>query len=170
MNRIIFLSAVIAIVLGSCKKEEVKPAFKESIKATKTPETNSEKVNHCVPWRDVADVFDAASDLNALVVCNTSTCSNGATANFYPTNNKTVNDTGGSQMLFPYTPATVTIADQNYIWSNALNQAIASAAAGYSVSYIYNFRPELVVIYGFSFYVMKFDIVYVKCGNGGGQS
>lgn len=165
MKKIIFLFAIISVGFSSCKKEQVTPA--DSVKPNQNTE-NFAKSLHCSPWEDVADAVAAAVDLNQVGVCNTSACSSGTTTYFY-INNKIVKDSSGATWHFlPF--STVTIADQNAIWSDAVTQAIAATPTGFSLSSIHNFRtasgggPIIT-------YIMKFDITYIKCtGGGGGES
>jgi hypothetical protein len=166
MKKIIFLFAIISIGLSSCKKEQVTPA--DLVKPNQNT-ANSAKSLHCSPWEDVADAAAAAVDLNQVGVCNTSVCSSG-TPTYFNLNNKIVKNASGATVYFLHL-ATVTIADQNAIWSNAVTQAIAATPTGYSLSNIHNFRTEAAggpIL----MYLMRFDITYIKCtgGGGGGES
>lgn len=162
MNRIIFVSAIIGLSLFSCKKEQITP---EASQKTAKSSGSDTKSLHCTPWRTAADPDAAAIDLNAVGVCNTSTCSSGTPTYFY-INNKIVKDSSGSTWYF-LPLSTVSIADQNAIWSDAVNQAIASTPTGYSLSSIHNFRTEAV---GgpLLMYLMRFDVTYIRCTGGGG--
>lgn len=165
MKKLIFLSAIISIGFFSCKKEQITSTSKGSFKSDKA---TNEKALHCVPWRDVADATAAAADLNALVTCNTSTCSNGVETSMTLVNKVIANSAGTAPYYFSFLSGGVDIATQNYLWSNALSQAIALTPTGYTLSSIYNFRAVVVSQSGFNNIVIKFDIYYIKCASGGG--
>lgn len=153
------VTATLLITLGCNKASNTKPV--------KNPEVMN-KTLYCSPWRDAADAPAAATDLNQIGVCNASICGRGTTTHGYSTNIHIVKNSSGSNWLF--TPGTVvTIANQNAIWSNAMSQAIAATPGGFTVSRLYNFRAEMV---GFPYfnYCIKFDIEYIKCTTGGGDS
>jgi hypothetical protein len=160
MKKIIFLFAIISIGLSSCKKEQVTPA--DLVKPNQNT-ANSAKSLHCSPWEDVA-ANDAVNDLNAVALCNSSTCDGIQT--FFHINGTIVRDSGGN--IGNYDPLLVTIADQNYIWSYAVNWGIAHTPGGHSLSRI-TFHTQITAIPGTSILTctFTFDVVYIHCSGGG---
>ncbi|TSJ45419.1 hypothetical protein [Fluviicola chungangensis] len=150
--------AIFLIALG-CNKDRIEPVKPHKI----SEETNNTKTLHCSPWRDV-DGITAASDLNEVGLCNTSSCSGSET---YSYKTDKIIKNGGTPIYVPEFD-TVSIADQNTLWSNALSQAISIAPSGYSVASLHNFRVEWTAVGMLYTTVMKFDIVYRHCTSGGG--
>ncbi|WP_300665623.1 hypothetical protein [Fluviicola sp.] len=139
----------------SCKKESVAPT--NSTKSPKNTENVTKSLN-CSPWRDADDVQAAVVDLNEVGDCNISLCA-GNISMSYLIDKVVANSTGGTLYLISFAP--VTIATQNYIWSNAVSQANASAPTGFGVSKIHNFRD--IAGGGLNKRMIKFDVDYIKC-------
>lgn len=168
MKKIIFLSALVSFTFLSCKKEEVKPLG--SSKPVKNTESAAKSLN-CAPWEDVGSLAAAASDLNDVGVCNTSLCNGSYVNSPYPGMFTVLNSAGTAPLYFSYfsPPTLVTIATQNYMWGNAVSQAMAGTPTGYSVSKLHNFRTEVVTGGMIAKIVIKFDVIYIKCTDGGGS-
>lgn len=156
---ILTAGAIFLIVLG-CNKDQIEPVKPHKI----SEETDHTKTLHCSPWRDVEGGNAAASDLNEVGLCNTSSCSGSQTYSY--SNNKVIYN--GANPIYVPEFDTIPIADQNTLWSHALSQAIASAPSGYSVASLHNFRIEWVTVGMLYTTVMKFDITYRHCTGGGG--
>lgn len=147
------------IVLG-CNKDQIKPVKPHKI----SEETDQTKTLHCSPWRDVVGGAAAASDLNEIGLCNTSSCSGSQI--FSNSYDKVIKN--GSTPIYVPELDTIPIADQNTLWSHALSQAIASAPSGYSVASLHNFRLEWMTVGMLYTTGMIYDITYKHCTGGGG--
>ena len=146
----------------SCEKEQL-TSTGTTVKPSKP--TGTEKRIHCAPWRDAVDIAQAVSDLNEVALCNTASCSNGMTSTIWPMNNNVVKNPDGSTMYLDFSP---TIADQNAIWSYAVNWGTTHTPSGFFMHSISFYSGTVSGPGGLILNVMKFNVTYRQCASGGG--
>lgn len=139
-----------------------------SVPVKKHKGTETSKVIHCDPWRNVTGWSALISEMNSLALCDVRMCT-GNSVTLNATNWLLSNSSTGSLYLFTSSQV-ITPAEQNSVMNDAIAWAVANTPSGYFVSSV-SYSPNIIVGGG-STSAITVNVVYRKCtgGGGGGES